>query len=171
MRMLVRIVGACPSSGSCCVKSVNSGAFCHAASERSPSIAGPAATRTARNVGRSGQFAPETVAQTRIERPPNRTRFNIDPATLLMRRISASDGSVTGCDSASAMTWAYAIDMTVGTLMTADELLRLPDDGWRYELVRGELQKMSPTGGRHGEVSMEIYLSLGAYVKQHRLGR
>jgi Uma2 family endonuclease len=61
--------------------------------------------------------------------------------------------------------------MTVGTLLTADELLRLPDDGWRYELVRGELQKMSPAGGRHGEVSMELYLSLGTFVKQRRLGR
>jgi Uma2 family endonuclease len=61
--------------------------------------------------------------------------------------------------------------MTVGTLMTADELLRLPDDGWRYELVRGELQKMSPAGGRHGDVEMELYVSLGAFVKQHRLGR
>jgi Uma2 family endonuclease len=61
--------------------------------------------------------------------------------------------------------------MTVATLVTADELLGLPEDGWRYELVRGELQKMSPTGGRHGEVSMELYVSLGAFVKQHRLGR
>jgi Uma2 family endonuclease len=55
--------------------------------------------------------------------------------------------------------------------MTADELLALPDDGWRYELVRGELQKMSPAGGRHGDAEMELYVSLGAFVKQHRLGR
>jgi hypothetical protein len=30
--------------------------------------------------------------------------------------------------------------------MTADELLRLPDDGWRYELIDGELHKMAPRG-------------------------
>ncbi len=61
--------------------------------------------------------------------------------------------------------------MTVGTLMTADELLRLPDDGWRYELVRGELRKMSPTGESHGHVAAEVLLSLGTYIKQRRLGR
>jgi len=61
--------------------------------------------------------------------------------------------------------------MTVGTLMTADDLLRLPDDGWRHELVRGELRKMSPTGERHGHVAAEIIGSLGPFVKQRRLGR
>jgi Uma2 family endonuclease len=55
--------------------------------------------------------------------------------------------------------------------MTADELLVLPDDGWRYELVRGELRKMSPSGARHGVVATEIIVSLGAYVKKHSLGR
>jgi hypothetical protein len=28
--------------------------------------------------------------------------------------------------------------------LTADELLRLPDDGWRYELRQGELIRLSP---------------------------
>ena len=60
--------------------------------------------------------------------------------------------------------------MTVGALMTADVLLRLPDDGARYELVRGELRKMSPSGARHGRVAAQIIISLGAYVKEHRLG-
>src|SRR6185436_20316625 len=57
MRTLVFIVGGLPSSGSCWVKSVNSGALCQAASERSPSMAGGALTRTACRVGCSGQFA------------------------------------------------------------------------------------------------------------------
>ncbi len=60
--------------------------------------------------------------------------------------------------------------MTIGTLMTAGELLRLPDDGWRYELVRGELRKMSPSGARHARVAAQIIVSLGAYVKQRQLG-
>jgi Uma2 family endonuclease len=54
--------------------------------------------------------------------------------------------------------------------MTAEELERLPDDGWRYELVRGELRKMSPSGARHGSVAAQIIASLGTYVKQHRAG-
>lgn len=60
--------------------------------------------------------------------------------------------------------------MTVVTLMTADELLRLPNDGWRYELVRGELRKMSPSGARHGRVAAEIVWSLMAHMKRHRTG-
>ena len=31
--------------------------------------------------------------------------------------------------------------MSVTTLITADELLRMPDDGCRYELVAGEIKK------------------------------
>lgn len=60
--------------------------------------------------------------------------------------------------------------MTVGTLMTADELLRLPHDGWRYELVRGELKKMSPSGGRHGHVAANLIVSLMNHVKRNHLG-
>ena len=61
--------------------------------------------------------------------------------------------------------------MTVGTLMTADELLQLPDDGWRYELVEGELLKMSPTGARHGDVASALNASLRTFVTQQRLGK
>jgi Uma2 family endonuclease len=68
-------------------------------------------------------------------------------------------------------TSAYDIRVTTGTLMTADELFHLPDDGWRYELVRGELRKMSPAGADHGSVGAEIIASLVAHVKKHRLGK
>ena len=61
--------------------------------------------------------------------------------------------------------------MTAGTLVTADELLRLPDDGSRYELVRGELRKMSPTGASHGDVAAQIISSLNQHVKSRRLGK
>jgi hypothetical protein len=33
-------------------------------------------------------------------------------------------------------------------LMTAEELLALPDDGMRHELVEGELRTMAPAFGR-----------------------
>ena len=55
--------------------------------------------------------------------------------------------------------------------MTADELLAMPDDGFRYELVKGELVRMSPTGDEHGSVTMEIAASLYRHVKEHNLGR
>jgi Uma2 family endonuclease len=66
---------------------------------------------------------------------------------------------------------AYDYDMTTSTLMTADELLELPRDGWRYELVRGELKKMSPAGGEHGEVAAKILVHLGSFVQAGRLGK
>lgn len=58
----------------------------------------------------------------------------------------------------------------VGTA-TADELLRLPDNGFRYELVRGELRRMSPAGFRHGEVALRLGSSLSQHVRAHGLGR
>ena len=60
--------------------------------------------------------------------------------------------------------------MTVVTWMTADELLRLPDAGMRYELVEGELRTMSPSGARHGRVAAEIVGSLIVHVKRQRIG-
>lgn len=62
--------------------------------------------------------------------------------------------------------------MTVDTrLFTADELLRLPDDGSRYELVEGELKRMSPAGYDRGDIAMNIGAHLKAYVRAHRLGK
>jgi Uma2 family endonuclease len=54
--------------------------------------------------------------------------------------------------------------------MTADDLLRMPDDGFRYELVRGELRKMAAAGHRHGRVAINVTLPLGQYVQSHNLG-
>jgi Uma2 family endonuclease len=53
---------------------------------------------------------------------------------------------------------------------TAEELIRIPDDGFRYELVRGELRRMTPAGNVHGRVAMNVALSLAQYVKAHNLG-
>ena len=56
-------------------------------------------------------------------------------------------------------------------MTTAEELFNMPDDGYRYELVRGELRKMAPAGSEHGDISADIHISLGSYVKANRLGR
>jgi hypothetical protein len=39
--------------------------------------------------------------------------------------------------------------------VTADELLLVPD-GFRYELVKGELRRMSPAGNVHRRVTMNV---------------
>ena len=54
--------------------------------------------------------------------------------------------------------------------MTADELLNMRDDGFRYELVRGELRKMPFASRLHGILTMSIGMSLGLHVKANRLG-
>jgi Uma2 family endonuclease len=60
--------------------------------------------------------------------------------------------------------------MTVDTrAFTADELFQLPDDGSRYELVEGELRKMSPTGADHSSIAAWIVGSLVAYLRQHNI--
>lgn len=56
-------------------------------------------------------------------------------------------------------------------LMTAEDLLKLPDDGFRYELVKGELKRMPPAGHEHGGIGMELAGTLHYYVKRNNLGR
>ncbi len=55
-------------------------------------------------------------------------------------------------------------------LMTAEELLALPRGQFRYELIDGELKKMSPTGHVHGRVTMRLALPLAQYVRERELG-
>jgi Uma2 family endonuclease len=61
--------------------------------------------------------------------------------------------------------------MTVDTrVFTADELFQLPDDGSRYELVEGELRKMSPAGADHSAIALLIAARILSHAEQHRLG-
>jgi Uma2 family endonuclease len=53
---------------------------------------------------------------------------------------------------------------------TAEDLLRMPDDGFRYELVKGQLRKMSPAGQRHGRIAIRVSTSLDNYVTLNKLG-
>jgi Uma2 family endonuclease len=48
---------------------------------------------------------------------------------------------------------------------TASELFKMPDDGFRYELVKGELRKMSPAGGEHGAVVYNLSGLLAPHTK------
>jgi len=55
-------------------------------------------------------------------------------------------------------------------LMTAEELLEMPDDGMLHELVHGELLTMTPAKAAHGKIGMAIAFRLAHYVDEHRLG-
>ena len=59
---------------------------------------------------------------------------------------------------------------TSTALITAEELMALPDDGFRYELINGELEKMPPPGHPHGRIAMRLSVFLGQFILDHGLG-
>lgn len=59
----------------------------------------------------------------------------------------------------------------VTTHLTTDaDLLRLPKDGRKYELVDGEIV-VSPAGMRHGEIIVRLTVRLATFVAEKGLGR
>ena len=65
--------------------------------------------------------------------------------------------------------------MTVSTLTkpavyTAADLERLSDEGYHYELIRGELRPMSPSGGPHGTASSRVSFYVNSIVYGEELG-
>ncbi len=53
--------------------------------------------------------------------------------------------------------------------LTADDLLHLPDDGHKYELIGGEL-KMVPAGMRHEKIGMRLAMLLTKYLEKNPIG-
>src|SRR5438128_588362 len=54
-----------------------------------------------------------------------------------------------------------------GKLMTAEELLALPEDHKRHELVKGELRTMSPPGAEHGSDAHAIAFHVGRFLYEN----
>jgi Uma2 family endonuclease len=53
---------------------------------------------------------------------------------------------------------------------TADDLMRMPDDGKRYELVQGELVEMPPPNRGHALLSARLLIAIGSFAQAHDLG-
>ena len=58
----------------------------------------------------------------------------------------------------------------IRTLMTAEDLLALPDDGCRHELVEGELRTMTPSGSEHSVITATLAHLVGGFASAHHLG-
>src|ERR1035438_3607622 len=62
--------------------------------------------------------------------------------------------------------------MVTKTLLTADDLARMPDDpSVQIELDEGELITMPPAGFDHGDQENEIMFLLTQHARKHKLGR
>jgi Uma2 family endonuclease len=60
--------------------------------------------------------------------------------------------------------------MSTTKLMTAEDLEQLPEDDFRYELVRGELIRMSPVKRPHGRIAHLVSYYLNEFVLPQGLG-
>ena len=58
---------------------------------------------------------------------------------------------------------------TARKLLTADDLLAMPRDGYRHELVRGELITMPPPGLMHAFVTDRFCRRIGNFVEENDL--
>lgn len=54
--------------------------------------------------------------------------------------------------------------------MTAEDLMRLPDDGNQYELDEGRLICMPPSNFRSSQVAMRLARLLMNFIEEHQLG-
>lgn len=55
-------------------------------------------------------------------------------------------------------------------IVTAEELLRMPDDVCRYELIEGELHQIAPPGSGHGYIVSNLAWRLAQHVHAKDLG-
>ncbi|MGH2532073.1 MAG: Uma2 family endonuclease [Thermomicrobiales bacterium] len=60
--------------------------------------------------------------------------------------------------------------MATTKVMTADDLMQIEDGGFLYELIRGELIRMSPAGGPHGWIGFEAGALIRDFARPRGLG-
>jgi Uma2 family endonuclease len=60
--------------------------------------------------------------------------------------------------------------MVTKPLLTAEDLLQMPEDGYRYELAKGVLIKMTPAGAKHGTIAGRLFKLLAGFVDDRGMG-
>ena len=86
---------------------------------------------------------------------------------VVQGRIVVTGTDIETANSSPRYTFAMT---TVADTCTAEQLLAMPADDWRYELVEGELRRMAPAGYEHGRVTMNLSGRILEHVRSHRLG-
>jgi Uma2 family endonuclease len=56
------------------------------------------------------------------------------------------------------------------TLLTADDLWRMPEGTTRRVLIRGELHETMPPGGIHSDIALELGMRLRMWAQQQQAG-
>ena len=56
------------------------------------------------------------------------------------------------------------------SIHTAEDLERLSAQGYRYELIKGELREIAPAGGSHGSTTSRLTILVGILVIDKNLG-
>ena len=59
--------------------------------------------------------------------------------------------------------------MTIPPVATEEDLRRAPEDGWRHELVDGQVRRV-PGGARHGLVCVKLSTRILGFVEEASLG-
>ncbi len=59
------------------------------------------------------------------------------------------------------------VDAVVAARVTADDLASFEGDGYRYDLLQGDLIRVSPAGFRHGRLAHEISGHLWVFLDAH----
>jgi Uma2 family endonuclease len=68
------------------------------------------------------------------------------------------------------MAVAQRLESRPAALVTADELLAMPDDGLRRELLAGRVVTMAPAGDGHGRSELQVVGALWHHVRTQGLG-
>lgn len=61
--------------------------------------------------------------------------------------------------------------MATTKLWTIEDVAQLPNDGYRYALIRGDLFRMPPPQSRHGRIVATLIWHVFGFVRAHQLGR
>jgi Uma2 family endonuclease len=59
----------------------------------------------------------------------------------------------------------------VRKVWTDQEIMSLPDNGYSYEVVRGDLVMRPKNNAQHGDAASEILMRMRLHAKTHKLGR